>query len=481
MVGEAPEPGDGQPPAPDWGGGLGRPPDAVLLRDAAERAIRYLEQLPLRRVSPDATSLSNLGRLGGTLNEDPTPAGAVLELLDQVGSRATMATSGGRFFGFVIGGTLPASLAANWLAGAWDQSASSWTASPVAAALEEIALGWLLDLLGLPPTCGGAFVTGASMANFTALAAARHALLERAGWDVEADGLMGAPGLRVMVSAEVHPSVRKALGLLGLGRDRVTLIPTDSQGRMRPEAIPQPDALSVICAQAGNVNSGAVDPLPAICEIAAPAGAWVHIDGAFGLWASAAPSLAPLLKGVDGADSWSTDAHKWLNVPYDCGLAFVRDPEPLRLAMAVSAAYLAVDPGRQPRDYTPELSRRARGVEVWAALRSLGRRGVAELIERSCAQARRLADGLRDAGYEILNEVVLNQVLVDFGDPETTRRVIAAVQQEGTCWCGGTEWQGRTAMRISVSSQATTDEDVVRSLRAILAAAQTSGRAQPGR
>ncbi len=480
MVGENREEGDGQAPAADLGGGLGSALESALLRNSAERAIRYLEQLPSRRVSPDAAALANLVQLGGALNEDPTPAHEVLELLDRVGSAATVATSGGRFFGFVIGGTLPAPLAANWLAGAWDQSASSWTASPVAAALEEIALGWLVELLRLPPTCGGAFVTGASMANFTALAAARHALLERAGWDVEADGLMGAPALSVLVSAEAHPSVRKALGLLGLGRDRVTVVPVDSQGRMRPEGIPKPDALTVICAQAGNVNSGAVDPLGAICEIAAPTGAWVHIDGAFGLWASTSPSLAPLLDGVEGADSWSTDAHKWLNVPYDSGLAFVRDPEPLRLAMAVSAAYLAVDPGRQPKDYTPELSRRARGIEVWTALRSLGRRGVAELVERSCAQARRLADGLRDAGYAILNEVVLNQVLVDFGDPETTRRVIGAVQEEGTCWCGVTEWQGHTAMRISVSSRATTDEDVARSLQAMLAAADGSGRADPG-
>jgi glutamate/tyrosine decarboxylase-like PLP-dependent enzyme len=446
-----------------------------LLRDAAERAIHYLEQLPRRRVSPAATALANLVQLGGALNDDAIAAEKVLELLDRVGSAATMATSGGRFFGFVVGGTLPAPLAANWLAGAWDQSASSWTASPVAAALEEVTLGWLLDLLRLPPTCGGAFVTGASMANFTALAAARHALLQRAGWDVEADGLMGAPELRILVTSEAHPSVRKALGLLGLGRDRVTVIPTDSQGRMRPEAIPAPDGLTIICAQAGNVNSGAIDPLGAVCEIAAPSRAWVHVDGAFGLWASAAPSLAHLLEGVAGADSWSTDAHKWLNVPYDSGLAFVRDPEPLRSAMAMSAAYLAVDPGRQPKDYTPELSRRARAVEVWAALRSLGRRGVAELVERSCAHAQRLAEGLSFAGYAILNEVALNQVLVDFGDPETTRRVIAAIQEDGTCWCGGTEWQGRIAMRISVSSWATTEEDVTRSLRAMLAAAQRAG------
>jgi glutamate/tyrosine decarboxylase-like PLP-dependent enzyme len=332
-----------------------------------------------------------------------------------------------------------------------------------------VALGWLLDLFKLPGESGGAFVTGATMANFSALAAARHALLRREGWDVEADGLFGAPELTVVVGEEAHPTLFKSLGLLGLGRRRVVRVPVDSQGRMRADALPELSGPTVVCAQAGNVNTGAFDPLPEICARAHEAGAWVHVDGAFGLWAAAAPSRAHLAEGLSEADSCATDFHKWLNVPYDSGVAFVRDADALRSAMAVTAEYLPTEsPYRNPSDYTPELSRRARGVEVWAALRSLGRAGVAEMVERNCRQARRFAEGLSAAGFEVLNEVALNQVLVSFGDAATTGRVISEIQSDGTCWCGGTIWQGRTAMRISVSSWATTDEDVERSLEAIL-------------
>jgi glutamate/tyrosine decarboxylase-like PLP-dependent enzyme len=347
--------------------------------------------------------------------------------------------------------------------------------------LEQIALRWLADLLGLPSDCGGAFVTGATMANFSALAAARHALLARAGWNVEADGLFGAPPITVFVGAEAHPSLFKSLGLLGLGRSRVVRVPVDTQGRMRADALPEIAGPAIVCLQAGNVNTGAFDPFAEVCARAHDAGAWVHVDGAFGLWAAATPQRAHLAAGIDDADSWATDGHKWLNVPYDCGLAFVRDAAPLRAAMAVSAAYLSVAEQRKPNDFTPEMSRRARGVEVWAALRSLGRSGLAELFERNCRQAARFAAGLRAAGYEVLNEVVLNQVLVSFGDAATTRRVIAGIQGDGTCWCGGTEWQGRAAMRISVSSWATTDADVERSLAAMLrvAAAVRAEQAAP--
>jgi glutamate/tyrosine decarboxylase-like PLP-dependent enzyme len=385
--------------------------------------------------------------------------------------------AGPRYFGFVIGGSLPVALAANWLAGAWDQNTGLYIPTPATARLEQIALGWLLDLFQLPPDCGGAFVTGATVANFTALAAARHAVLQRAGWNVEADGLFGAPPITVIIGEEAHPTVFKSLGLLGLGRTRPIKVPADSQGRMRPEAIPPILGPTIVIAQAGNVNTGAFDPLAEICERVRPAGAWVHVDGAFGLWAATAPSRSHLVKGVEGADSWATDFHKWLNVPYDSGLALVRDPDALRAAMAITAEYLpTTSPYRNPSDFTPELSRRARGVEVWAALRSLGRNGVAELVERTCRYARRFAEGLQSGGYEVLNDVVLNQVLVAFGDAETTNQVISSIQTDGTCWCGGTVWHGRTAMRISVSSWATTDEDFERSLDSMLQVARKSRR-----
>jgi len=392
----------------------------------------------------------------------------VLSLLDDFGSPGTTGMAGSRFFGFVIGGALPAAMGANWLASAWDQCAGIFAASPVATVLEEVSLAWLLDVLGLPAGCGAGFVTGATMANFTGLAAARHSVLRRAGWDAERDGLFGAPPVEVLVGGEAHPSLKKALGMLGLGRDRVTSLPVDGQGRIVVEGLPELRGPAIVCIQAGNVNTGAFDPAREIIEWAHAAGAWVHVDGAFGLWAAVSPARAYLVAGYADADSWATDAHKWLNVPYDSGLAFVRDPEILRATMSISAAYLPTSEHREPSLYTPELSRRARGVEIWAALKSLGRSGLAEMIERDCRCATRFANGLATAGYEILNEVLLNQVLVAFGSAETTARVIEAVQADGTCWCGPTLWQGRTAMRISVSSWRTTEADVDRSLAAIL-------------
>ena len=439
-----------------------------LLSSTAGRANRYLEGLNARPVAPPQQAVDDLALLDEPLPENPTSPEEVLDLLDRIGSPATVATAGGRYFGFVHGGTLPATLAANWLAGAWDQNACLYVTSPVCSRLEEIAHRDLIRLFDLPADCGAAFVTGATMANFTCLAAARTASLEKLGWDVESDGLFGAPPLTVVIGEEAHPSVNKALGLLGLGRRRVVRVPADDQGRMLPDALPALEKGAIVCVQAGNVNTGALDPVGRICERARAAGAWVHVDGAFGLWAKASPTLAPLAAGVEQADSWAGDAHKWLTVPYDSGLAFVRDSAFLGRAMSLTAAYIPKGLRRDPGQFTPELSRRARGIEVWAALRSLGRSGLAAMIDRTCAHARRFAEALRAAGCEILNDVVLNQVLVSFGDAETTLRVIDRIQREGTCWCGSTTWHGRTAMRISVSSWATTVEDVERSIEAIL-------------
>ena len=447
-----------------------------LLDDAAKRASRYLDALPSRAVAPLPEAIARLQSLDEPLPEHPQAPEAVLRRLDEFGSPATSAMAGGRFFGFVIGGSLPVTVAANWLATAWDQNAGGHGPAPGVAAFEHTALRWLLEILDLPRHAAGAFVTGATQANLCGLAAARHAVLKRAGWDVEADGLFGAPPITVIVSAEAHPTVIKVLGVLGLGRSRVIRMGTDAQGRIRPELLPPLAGPTILCLQAGNINTGAFDPFAVLCERAQAVGAWVHVDGAFGLWALAAPTLRHLCGGIDRADSWATDAHKWLNVPYDSGLAFVRDGEALRAAMSVTAAYLSPPgPRRVASDFTPELSRRARGVDVWSALSSLGRSGVAQMIERCCKHARRFAQGLESAGYSILNDVVLNQVLVSFGDAAITRRVITELQAEGTCWCGVTEWQGQTAMRISVCSWATTDDDVELSLAAMLRIAARCG------
>ncbi|HET7034133.1 MAG TPA: pyridoxal-dependent decarboxylase, partial [Thermomicrobiaceae bacterium] len=334
-----------------------------LLDSTLRRALRYLDALAERPVAPAPAALDRLVGLGGPLPEQPVDPADVLALLDELGSPATVASAGPRYFGFVTGGSLPAALAANWLAGAWDQNVGLSVMSPAAVTLEAIALDWLLDVLQLPPGAAGAFVTGATMANFTCLAAARHAALQRAGWNVEARGLFGAPPITVVAGAEAHVSLLKALALLGLGRERVVAVTTDDQGRLRADSLPEISAPAIVCLQAGNVNTGAFDPAAEVCPWAHELGAWVHIDGAFGLWAAAAPALAGLVAGVSQADSWATDAHKWLNVPYDSGLAFVRDPAALRAAMAASAAYLPEGEFREPMWYTPESSRRARGAE----------------------------------------------------------------------------------------------------------------------
>ncbi len=443
-----------------------------LLNDSANRAITYLEDKDGRKVGPDPNFVQGLKLLDEPLPEEGTDPHEVIRILDEVCSPATTVTTGGRFYGYVIGGTLPITLAANWLAGAWDQNTGLYKVTPATAHIEQVALDWLIDLFRLSPNSGGAFVTGATVANLCGLATGRHVVLKKAGLDVEADGLFGAPPITVIIGQEAHPVLFKSLGLLGLGRERVVLVPTDEQGRMRSEKLPTISGPTIVCLQAGNVNTGAFDPFEPIIDRVHDAGGWVHVDGAFGLWAAATPSLAHLAAGIERADSLATDGHKYLNVPYDSGIAFVRHPDALRAAMAISAAYLPTESGyRNPSDYTPELSRRARGVEIWAALKYLGRGGVAELVERTCRHARRFAEGLSKAGYQILNDVVLNQVLVSFGDTQTTRRIINEIQDDGTCWLDGTEWHGHTAVRISVSSWATTDEDVEMSLEAILRAA----------
>jgi glutamate/tyrosine decarboxylase-like PLP-dependent enzyme len=449
---------------------------AELLALAAERAVAYLGALGERGVAPADEAVAALARFDEQLPQGTSDARAVLGLLDEAGSPATMATAGPRFFGLVIGGALPVTVAASWLAASWDQNAGAVLASPVAARLEAVAERWLAELLGLPEGVVASFVPGATAANFTALAAARHAVLARAGWDVEADGLFGAPPITVVLGAEAHPSVRKALGMLGLGRTRVVELPVDAQGRVVAAVLPRLTGPAIVVLQAGNVNTGAFDPFNELVPWAHDAGAWVHVDGAFGLWAAASPRFEHLVAGAGEADSWATDAHKWLNVPYDSGLAFVTDRQALHAAMAVTAAYLPFGELREPSAFTPELSRRARGVEVWAALRTLGRDGVADMVERCCGHARRFAQGLRDAGFDVLNDVVLNQVLVSFGDEAETRRAIELVQRDGTLWAGGTVWQGHTAMRISVSSWATRDEDVERSLEAITRCAREAQR-----
>jgi glutamate/tyrosine decarboxylase-like PLP-dependent enzyme len=418
---------------------------------------------------PNEEALAGLKVFDVPLQEAPMSAEALVEELDRIGSPATVAIAGPRHFGFVNGGALPGAVAVNWLSTAWEQHGGFWVSSPGSSLLEQIALRWTIELLGLPRDSAGAFVTGTTVAHMTALAAARGHLLEAAGWDVDADGLFGAPPIAVITGDEAHSSLFKALGVIGLGRARVVKVPVDAQGRMRANAIPPITGPAIVCVQAGNVNTGAFDPFEEIIErvrgSAAPT--WVHVDGAFGIWARVAPARAHFVRGIELADSWATDAHKWLNSPYDCGMAIVRNAAALRNAMSVHAHYLPSDK-TNPSDYTLELSRRPRGVDAWAALRSLGRSGLADLVERNCRLAKRFADAFTAAGLPVLNDVVLNQVLVSFGDAERTRRVIAEIQEDGTCWCGPTVWQGKTAMRVSVISWATTEADVDRSIAAIL-------------
>jgi glutamate/tyrosine decarboxylase-like PLP-dependent enzyme len=445
-----------------------------LFRQAAEHAADFVETLETRPIRAEADVEELTSSLGGPLPDGPTDPRAVIASLVEKVEPGLCATPSGRFFGFVIGGAVPAAVAADMLTSAWDQNAGLYVAGPSASVVEEVCRGWLAELLGLPPHVSVAFVTGAQMAHVTALAAARHHVLDRAGWDLAQHGLAGAPPIRVVVGKTRHVTVDRALRLLGIGASALDVVPVDDQGRMRVEQLRLGDGPTIVCGQAGEVNTGAFDDLDAIAEASAESGAWFHLDAAFGLWAAASPELRHLLRGSERADSWTTDCHKWLNVPYDSGLAFCAHPDAHRAAIGVTASYLVHADDRRERDqvdWTPEFSRRARGFPVYAALRSLGRSGVADIVERSCEHARLFAQLLEEGGATILNDVVLNQVLVRFGDGERTREVIRRVQEDGTCWLGGTDWQGEHAMRVSVSNWRTTREDVERSAAAVLAAA----------
>ncbi|HET6952313.1 MAG TPA: aminotransferase class V-fold PLP-dependent enzyme [Acidimicrobiales bacterium] len=452
---------------------------------AADRAAAYVAGLADRPVWPDVT-VDDLRAAFGDLPDDPQDPARVVRDLAAAAEPGLVATGSPRYFGFVIGGALPAALAADWLTSTWDQNAGLYVGGPSAAVAEETAGRWALDLLGLPATASFAFVTGCQMAHVTALAAARHQVLARAGWDVERRGLAGAPAVRVLAGDSRHATVDRALRFLGIGTDAVVPVPTDGSGRIRVDALAgalaEAAGPTIVCAQVGEINTGAADPVAEVCEVAHAAGAWVHVDGAFGLWAAASPALRPALAGVDAADSWATDFHKWLNVPYDSGFAACAHPEAHRAAMGTRAAYLDhADAGgpRDQMDWNPEFSRRGRGFAVYAALRSLGRTGVAALVDRGCEMARRFAAGLAAVdGAEVLNDVVLNQVLVRFrhpdGDAGYTGRVIADVQAAGTCYVTGTTWRGADAMRISIVNWQTTADDVDRSLAAIAAAARAA-------
>jgi glutamate/tyrosine decarboxylase-like PLP-dependent enzyme len=449
-----------------------------LLARAHAHALDYLDHLPDRYVGSLASRDDLMSALRAPLSTEGESGESVIDLLAAQVPRGTTACNSPRYFGFVIGGATPVSLATDWLVSTWDQNAGIYVISPLVSVIEEVAGEWLLDLFDLPRDAGVGFVTGCQMANLTCLAAARHAVLRRVGWDVEADGLQGAPRINVVASAESHITIDVALRYLGLGTNCIRRVESDAQGRMRAdklrELLATLEGPTIVCAQAGNVNTGAFDPLRAICEACNARGAWLHIDGAFGLWARASedPNLRALADGIDLADSWATDAHKWLNVPYDCGVALVKSREDHRAAMTTAAAYLIQTQGaeRDAVDWVPDFSRRGRGVPVYANLRTLGRAGVADLVDRLCARAKQMAEALAsEPGVQVLADVVLNQVLVRFDDDdEVTRRVVIGVQQDGTCWLGGTTWQGRAAMRISVSNWATTQVDAARSVEAIL-------------
>jgi glutamate/tyrosine decarboxylase-like PLP-dependent enzyme len=458
---------------PDWKAPLGT---------AFNHAMAYLDGLPERPVSVRASLTDLRTALGGPLPARPLPPDQVVAALAAAVEPGVVASSSGRYFGFVVGGATPAALAADWLTSVWDQNAGLYVLGPAASVVEETASAWLIELLGLPAPTSVGFVTGGQMANFTALATAVRDVLHRIGWDVDTDGLWGAPRVRVIVGEGRHGTIDRALRLLGMGTGSIVAVPMDGQGRKIVPALAQAlagsDGPTIVCAQAGSVNTGAIDPMGEICDLAHRSGAWVHVDGAFGLWAAASPRLRPMLAGVERADSWAMDAHKWLNVPYDSGLVLCAHPAAHRAAMGVRASYLVHAEGgeRDALEYNPEHSRRARGFAVYAAIRALGGTGIADLVERSCALARRFADRLSAAGVEVLNEVVLNQVLVRFhaagGDHDAyTRRVLDLLQDDGTCWMSGTTWNGMAAVRISVSNWSTDQDDVDRSVAAIMACA----------
>jgi glutamate/tyrosine decarboxylase-like PLP-dependent enzyme len=432
-----------------------------VLRLAADLALDYAATVDDRPVAPSVEALAGLGAFDEELTAAGRPAAETVRMLAEVGGPATVASTGGRYFGFVTGAALPAALGAALLSAAWDQNAALPVMSPVAARLHDVVRGWLVELLGLPAATDVAFVTGATMANAAGLAAARDALLAAAGWDAPADGLFGAPPVTVVVGEHAHSTLRKSLGLVGLGRERVHVVPADDQGRIRPERLPEVTGPVLLCAQAGEVNTGAFDPFEPLADWVAERGGWLHVDGAFGLWARADPDRAHLVRGLDRADSWATDGHKWLNVTYDCGLVLVAREGALRRSFASVAGYLPPDHGFEAMHHTPQSSQRARQIEVWAALRTLGRDGVAELVRRACAAAAALAERLAGHGFTVVNDVVLNQVLLRPPAGVGVAALVAAVQADGRVWCGPTTWRGAPALRVSVSSWRTTAADAV--------------------
>lgn len=443
-----------------------------VLEVAAAAALAYARTVDERRVFPDDAAVAGLDAFDEPLPEAGRGGVETVRLLEEVGGPATVASTGPTYFGFVTGGAHPAALGASWLADAWDQNAALPVMSPVASRLHDVASRWLVDVLGLPAGSGVAFVTGATVANASCLAAARDGLLAARGWDVPADGLFGAPPLEVVVGERVHSTVSKSLSLVGLGRSRVHVVPADDQGRMRADLLPDVSGPVLVCAQAGEVNTGAFDPFEPIADWVRERDGWLHVDGAFGLWAAADPERTALVRGLDRADSWATDGHKWLNVTYDCGIALVRRPEDLRRTFAASAAYLPPSEVFEAMHHTPQSSQRARQIEVWAVLRALGRDGVARLVSEACDAALAIADRLRGNGFEVLNDVVLNQVLVRYVDGPTTERLMVALQADGRVWCGPTQWGGRSAMRISVSSWKTDVATAERAADAIVEVAR---------
>lgn len=442
-----------------------------LFHNIADYANEYMDNLQDCRVYPDNSAVRNLSEFDQPIPDHGLESENILNQLRELGGPATVATTSGRYFGFVIGSALPVTIGANWISAVWDQCPGLDILSPIGNKLEKVVSKWLVDLFNLPSSSDCGFVSGATMANFTALATARHHILKKHGWDVEEDGLFGAPEINVVVSAEYHASIEKALALLGLGRSRVTKIPVDDQGRIRADSMPTIDANTILIVQAGNVNTGSFDPFEKILPVANEAGAWIHVDGAFGLWAAATSNYKHLTKGIELADSWTVDLHKWLNVPYDSGVVICKHPNEVIDTMTLNAGYILHRQEREPYMMTQAMSRRARGIDAWAALSYLGRTGTSALIDRCCIFADLFAQKLQQAGHEILNDVVLNQVLVTFGSKEKNLSVMQKLQDEGICWVGDTTWQNQHAIRISVSSWRTTEEDIIVSAEAMIRAA----------
>jgi glutamate/tyrosine decarboxylase-like PLP-dependent enzyme len=439
-----------------------------LIESVKQKAVEYMETIDKRIVFPSTDDIDNLSLFDEEFPEKSTDPIDTIELLDRIGSKASVASTGGRYFGFVVGGVLPATLGASWLASTWDQNAGIWAASPIASKLEEISIKWLKEILHLPLSCEGSLLTGTTMANFVALSAARNKLLKQNGWDIDKDGLYGAPKLNLIIGEEAHITIYKAIKMLGLGNRHITKVPVDSQGAICSDQFPKITEPSIICLQAGNVNTGAFDPISEICENSKNENTWIHVDGAFGIWASASSEFQKYTKNINKADSWATDLHKWLNVPYDNGAVFIKNKYDLIDAMSLNASYIPKGEYREPFLYTPELSRRARGIEAWAALRSLGKSGICQIIERNCDYASFMAKRLKETGIQILNKVNLNQILVHFDNNEMTKKVISDIQNDGICWCGGTKWREKEAMRISISSWKTTKDDIEMSIDSII-------------